>query len=123
MNVERIRQIAADIRAAAQFHMGRYWFENPTHHDCGTPACIAGFACFRYDDKKLSQQETDDLDSTTYQVARDALDLTTDQAYYLFDAIGGGAFTVSSQITAETAARTLEHLADTGEVVWQTEIR
>ena len=122
MNRERIRQIAEDIAGSYRFDMALYWFTEPhSDQECGTPACIAGFACVRYmgghDMYEIVSGLSDEYEGT-HDVAQSMLGLTDDQAEALFDpqqAVHGIAL---SAITADMAVRTLHHLAETGDVRW-----
>jgi hypothetical protein len=82
-------------------------------HDCGTPACIAGWAAW----EALGRQRGDlysihtDLDAK----AREFLDIDPLKAEDLFYPPFP---IVYATVTPSEAAATLRHLAETGEVDW-----
>ena len=124
MNRERIRQIAEDIKQAQFFNMRKFWFKEPDTNSCGTPACIAGFVCARY----AKEDSVDLVHSDSFRVAQKMLDLTILQAKCLFLPVASddpdhrGVVGVSPvelvDITPAMAVQTLNHLADTGRVLW-----
>ena len=121
MNQERIRQIAADIRVAEHFDMDIFWFKHPIPAECGTPACIAGFVCARYASESPAWKAAllDKPISNTADIAQQILDLDDLDAEQLF--APEGLFDGRVEYTRDMAVATLERLADTGEVDWQTE--
>lgn len=115
MNVERINQIAQDIRNnAAMFDMQRVG--DPK---CGTPGCIAGFTLARY-------YMADGMGMPAYTIISEAgnvLGLDRIQLLPLFLPNNSKVDYAAKagrvgHITAEHAARCLEHLAKTSKVDW-----
>lgn len=117
MNKERILALADHIEklphyndvdeAGPHFTMSRYF--NP----CGSPSCIAGHAICMFSDKKF-----EDVYGSEFNEAAEVLGLGWETANKLFtpSALEAGKFW--SMITPKEAARTLRHLAETGEVKW-----
>lgn len=107
MNVERILHLADIIETqphtSAEAESG-FSMQDYTHR-CGTPSCIAGWA--------NSVFEAVDLNSG--EVAAVILGLDFEQESSLFYPSG---YSEASKHTPAQAARTLRHLAATGEVDW-----
>lgn len=114
MNTDRIRQLAdiierqphTPITAESGFNMDNWT------HDCGTPACICGWA----------NSVQNELNGTEHRIgspmhARNWLGLTTEQGEDLFRPFGIDNLLWDS-ITPTHAAAVLRHLADTGKVDW-----
>ena len=112
MNVERILQLAdiievqphAPAEADAGFNMARYT------HPCGTPACIAGWAL---------AMKGEPIPGSQIKVFFDAMEwmgLTIEAADDLFVP---GTLDTRENYTPSQAAKTLRHLAHTGEVKWE----
>jgi hypothetical protein len=109
MNVDRILALADLIESLPKteieddhgFCMVDY------RHDCGTPACIAGWAVH------LSGEKVDV--KGTFYAASTFLGISPNTAYDLFI----WAEKRLDQITPDEAANTLRHLAGTGEVRWE----
>lgn len=117
MNKERILALADHIEklphnndmdeAGPHFTMSRYF--NP----CGSPSCIAGHAICMFSDKKF-----EDVYDYEFNEAAEVLGLDWETAGKLFTPDASEAGKYWSQITPKEAARTLRHLAETGEVKW-----
>lgn len=80
-------------------------------HSCGTPSCIAGFAAWEYNGRKIN--DSDETESK----AREYLGLAS---YFgakrlFFPTVSGRE---CASITPQEAAQVLRHLAETGEVDW-----
>jgi hypothetical protein len=87
-------------------------------HDCGTAACIAGWAAFLFSREAVSARYSEDLDSPpVHDIAAGLIGLTEREADNLFVPMGPG-FLAWSQITNAHAAAVLTHLINTGEVDW-----
>lgn len=116
MNRERILELADLIEKqphvgtcdAAGFNMNRFV------HPCGTPCCIAGWAT--WESLGRPQKIEADDDCLIDEQATQWLGLQDMEAYDLFWMPGN---LMLENITPSQAARTLRHLAETGEVVWQ----
>lgn len=78
-------------------------------HDCGTPACIAGWAAWEARGRPSAFKS-----DNCFMIGREYLDINTDQAFRLFMPRDWE----ENKHTPAQAARTLRHLARTGEVVW-----
>lgn len=110
MNIERINALA-DLIEKQQHNTGN----NPEGHafkmtafeySCGTPACICGWT-----NSTAGRKDLDD-----YEYAGKWLGLEEDEESELFFPHKEWA-----TITPASAARTLRHLAKTGDVVWEFE--
>lgn len=128
MNRDRIKGLIVQLGKIprSKFNMGSWlagsWKhvvggnQNPIgleKHQCGTSACIAGWAMLMYSDRP------EDGGSALRQ-GQDLLGLTSSQANSLFLAYlpnGGGQIAMGS-ITNQQAINTLERLLATGEVRW-----
>ena len=121
MKTERILEIADLIEAGRDdmtFDMTTF---GTADTECGTAACIAGWAVARYG--ACGQQHDFDherpLRAGVDEYARRGLCLTEEEARSLFlpnprrDGLG------LAEVTADHAVRTLRHLAATGEVDWR----
>jgi hypothetical protein len=86
------------------FNMSVYF--NSHSFECGTAACIAGWARAIWGIRAAG---------TTFRAAADVLKLTDEEADNLFLAYG---MPHLSEITAEHAVRTLRHAAETGVIDW-----
>jgi hypothetical protein len=120
MNTDHIRHLAdvierqphTDLNAPTGFCMTNWT------HNCGTPACIAGWANFVQDDG--------DLYLGDISAAARWLGITRSQAGELFAPDENlceedGPLFLWSDITPTHAAAVLRHLADTGCVDWSVE--
>ena len=123
MNVERIRQVADMIERVGDAHkaggLDVGYDQLRCLHDCGTPACIAGFTAALAEDKDehADLSYTDAIaESWLLGIAQSWLDLTIGQAYDLFH---GEPFGHDDPPTAEEAAACLRGLADSGGVKWR----
>lgn len=104
MNTRRLRQIAKDIEANATSFDMTWW-----SHECGTPSCIGGFACARYDKRYWRGYVKPGRGKRNiWERARRVLGLSPSQAD-LFEGWGD-----DSQ-----AVRTIHHLIKTGIVDWE----
>ena len=114
MNVERILQLADIIEVQPHVEVGADEGFNMAgwKHPCGTPSCIAGWAA------KMSGEYDEDtgLGNMTAKLAREWMDLGIVQSDRLFTPI---LIPPLSNITPSQAAKTLRHLAHTGEVKWE----
>lgn len=120
VNVDNIKKLAARLRepdAAKHFDMSDYLRLGAADettplgeaiHTCGTAACIAGWATV------MALPDATYMEVDEAKIGREFLGLTVDQSYALFLPDGVDFYTV----TAEQAADVLDHLAETGEVVW-----
>lgn len=125
MNVDNIRRLAARLRepdAAAHFDLSD-WISvqddgidmtlGQAINNCGTVACIAGWACVLAN-PELSVSDADEpAGFNIMDTARDFLGLDPFEAHSLFVPTGH-----VYAATAAQAADVLDHLAETGEVVW-----
>ena len=121
MNTKRIRQLAAHLRnlPEEQFAMARFT------HDCGSPACIAGHAIALFGDRNLLSRTVNPIERWPL-LSREAsavLDIERIQAQVLFApcaplANAAGRRGTRQYISRFRAADVLDHLADTGQVVW-----
>jgi len=123
MNIERIKKLAEVLRspvAQDHFDMSDYFFwdlnvemdekVSEAIHKCGTTACIAGWAVTIFaPDTKVN------CGSEIHSMAQELLDLTTAQAVTLFLPESMKAI---NNINPVTAAKVLDDLAETGEVMW-----
>lgn len=130
MNKERILALAdlietltyrnEDNWAPDSFNMGRYSYtydpntDEESGHVCDTPACIAGWAYAMKNnfDENLNWIKFESGMSAEY------LGLTSEQASELFYGRGFSAAKRDIEVSPEEAAKTLRHLAETGEVDW-----
>jgi hypothetical protein len=116
VNKERILALAdlieqqphADKEASEGFTM------SSITHDCGTPACIAGWAAWEAVGRKNGDLYDFDLDIEGK--ARDFLGISPTKADALFYPYE---FKAYGEITPSEAAATLRRLAETGQVDWQ----
>ena len=87
-------------------------------HDCGTAACIGGWAEALF----TEGPEHEKVGFTPDGIVRDALGLTEAQADSLFfpstDLRRTGIYSLYSDLTQAQAVRVLDHLITTGEVNW-----
>ena len=141
MNAERIRRVADMIERVGDSHKVSGRTLSPSQkgwlhigydqggylHDCGTPACIAGFAAALAEDKDeradLTYSDSVLTADDVPRVAERWLDLTIRQADQLFDGEPFGEDDPDSpddlRPTAREAVDCLRRLADTGEVYWR----
>ena len=110
MNTENILKLADHIEGLDPSEYDQSVFM----HDCGTPACIAGHAVFLAGswDEVSEDEESEYL---TPCIASRWLGLRIPKAHELFDS---DPVHLDETPTPQDAARTLRHLAETGEVVW-----
>lgn len=123
MNIENLRLLAARLRAPAtkgHFNMSNFIDGHTpnqplakTIHNCGTVACIGGYAAI------LAEPQNRDHDGLG-QIAREWLGLTVGQAQNLFAPDSGSI--IWGAITPEIAADVVDQLADTGEVIWPSQV-
>jgi hypothetical protein len=115
MNKTNVLALAARLRspsAEGHFDMTEY-FEGDgplgqAIHECGTIACIAGFAA------AMAHPKARLRGSEVHPIARNFLGLTIEEAEQLFVPEG----IIYSKVTRFVAADTLEHLGNTGEIQW-----
>lgn len=127
MNVEKIKQVRDRIAElpAERFNMG-IWagtlrgdeygvFPSQLNHDCGTAACIGGWA------EAVAAAERED---GSIPIAEHYLDLSNDQADALFypNVAPLGLYSMS-QLKITHAVKVLDHLIETGEVDWASAIK
>lgn len=113
MNVERINALAdmievmphTTVSAEEGFSMANW------SHDCGTPACIAGWAAY------LAKGPGVLINHSCYDVAADFLDINVCLADELFEPRLGDV-DLWDEIEPKHAAEVLRHLAQTGNVDW-----
>lgn len=127
MNVANIRRLARRLRSpSAEGHFDlTNWLEpaddtvplGQAIHTCGTVACIAGFAAVMAE-PTLKDRHLDGLDYS--ERGQKFLGLTDSQARALF--IPDAEKVDYDAVTRFIAADVLDHLADTGEVIWQREV-
>lgn len=117
VNVTNVKTLADIIRqqphVSAEHETG--FDMSVWEHDCGTPACIAGWASSLACPEgrpKTSYGRTMDAE----EVANIWLDLTYQEGSDLY--IASGLNVELSRITPEQAATVLDHLAETGKVDW-----
>lgn len=133
MNTENILKLAALLRSQAEQHFNmQTWLSANREYlgtnrpigklvrTCGTTACIAGWAVVmdKPDAEFLSYGQT------VYSIpnmAREILGLEVDLSADLFSP---DHYMIDyKKVTNEVAADVLEHLAETGEVVWPPEVQ
>ena len=81
-------------------------------HNCGTTACIAGWAAA----VSIGASEAENLNTVSVsvrRVARDYLGLSDDEALWLFEGFSTGEEKPSQAVSV------LRHLAETGKVDWE----
>jgi len=116
MNKERILDLA-DIIENDRLPLVRFdinWWarrEYESPHECGTIACIAGYAVAAAYGNRIAKHFKTDVGGE----ARRILGLTVDEARELFS---DGWRTLKPRPTNKQAARVLRHLAATGKVDW-----
>ena len=125
MNVERLKQVRDVIASSPdQYDQGIF------AHECGTPACIAGWAA----SLSLKSGETltwacvatgvrsDRVDTIPNRAAM-WLDLTGDESDDMFDStpllVRYGGWGSHREPTVQEALAMLDHAIETGEVVWR----
>ena len=123
-NVKNINKVINAIRAAgtgeyeglgfnmAAWHAGNGVFSDLSGHKCGSVACIAGWAWAVSSGGTKRIPYWPDNGYTAH--GRDFFDISVQQARDLFTPD----ITDLDEITVDQAIETLEHLRDTGEVVW-----
>lgn len=129
MNVEHINQVADAIEQHTipwlGFNMSSYKankYADRSNHDCGTTACIAGWAnAIRLG---LTENTPDEYGWCRHTGAALWLGLSENQADDLFYARNHpdyweNGYAAWDTISADQAVRTLRHLAKTGEVDWE----
>ena len=124
MNTELMSRVAQRLRAPAiQGHFSMFsWFKSDTDaydtpmaaeiHNCGTTACIGGYVVL-LGDPTITH---DDLGGDLGNRARELLNISSTQQQQLF-APDQNIYDWD-KITPEIAADVLDHLAETGDVVW-----
>ena len=119
MNKERIRHLADVIERQpdAQAKLGAGFCMRKFFHECGTPACIAGWA------HALFSDPVDDALHFRASYSDEILGLSRRQGDLLFEpdnehAYFGAVYGETGYVSAKRAAAVLRHLADTGEVDW-----
>ena len=102
---------SSDISQATAFNMSYYIAElASTKHDCQTIACLAGHALALFRPEQLDHNlEEDDI----HDAARQILDLDRATARELFRPL-----LRDDNVSAQQAATTVRHLAETGTVRW-----
>ena len=120
MNVEAIKRTRDLIAKQSSSYDQGMW-----GHECGTPACIAGFACVAHGDRlvlpligdMISISEEGDEHPVAWR-ARDLLDLDDFAATRLFNGHPFAGTENRTRALHQDAIATLDHLIETGEVVW-----
>jgi hypothetical protein len=121
MNKERIQALAdliekqphTDIADATGFNMDDY------RHQCGTPACIAGWATAMADDNPAGDEP---IHGSPHYRATKFLDIGSEVGFHLFQPQTMSAYQWHL-ITPAQAAATLRHFANTGVVDWEVGAR
>ncbi len=120
MNVENILRVADAIEQHSipdlGFNMGSFVSDSRqdrSHFDCGTTACIAGWACAVVGGYHLNINDQEWIE----EQAREILDLSFLEADDLFIPTNHHAM-VDDRILPDQAVRTLRRLAKTGVVDW-----
>lgn len=126
MKTDRILEIADLIEAGRDdmaFDMETYGTQN---HDCGSAACIAGWANARYGKtgrasafKPVRAAALNDPHDNPHGYAAETLGLSAPVASSLFVPNSCDEGVSIFAVTADHAVRTLRHLAATGEVDWR----
>jgi len=127
MNIDRINDLAdliekqphgPSLEKEGGFNMENYF------HRCGTPSCIAGWACAMAVDEygpelkaKAKAAYRGPHIAWSDWLPADYLGLDRDKSFHLFAPDGDW-----SRITPSQAAATLRHLAKTGEVDWSVAV-
>lgn len=129
MNKTNVLAVASALRSSALAERGIGFnmefcmtvnsdYPDRTGHNCGTVACIVGWA-YALAHPELSAAKLVERVSTAE--ARDWLGLSRGKGHKLFYEQG---LTIAlTDISPEHAATVLEHLAETGEVVWDLEAK
>lgn len=125
MNVERVRELATAIRTASLverdvgFNMSvfnetieRADCADMTGHNCGTVACVAGWAALMWAEEELTE------DDDYINFLSNTLDVSFEMAENIATPDVSDGTLDYSVITTDQAADMLERLADTGEVKW-----
>ena len=131
MNKERILEVADTIRNNSidglGFNMRNYFSDNyqdQSGHNCGTVACIAGYATYMYVDTYADKAVQDLTMFTSFivkRVAQRALELTDDERAKLFAPVTTLVQTENwEDIPAHVAVEVLEMFAHTGIIDWDT---
>lgn len=110
MNKEKVLELADIIEQGHEgmrFDMEHFW----VHNECGTAACIAGWAVFAFHDRQASEINPDDVP----YIASEVLELNNRERDLLFF---GGAYPMSV-IKKEHAVAVLRRFAETGEIAWE----
>ena len=109
MNTERILELADLIEQLPE----EKYDQTTWKHDCGSPACIAGWTVFKFHEypDELEAMPGDEVTIT----AKCLLGLDWDTAENLFKANPLGSV---FDVTTTEAAACLRHLAETGKVQW-----
>jgi hypothetical protein len=122
MNAESILRVADAIEkheiADLGFNMNDWVsskYPDKSGHNCGTSACIAGYAVAAFDGmdevERINSLTEDEKIEQFFGRAREIFDMDTEDADDLMVFFSGDP-------TPLKAARTLRHLAATGEVNW-----
>jgi len=112
MERDRIKLLACTLRRADRFDAEK-WF-----HECGTPACMAGYACFLARDwpvdGKVDPDMLEEEFADPHVVAREWLGLSNLEATVLFHPPNY----IRKRVTGGDAADALESLLDAGYPTW-----
>ena len=137
MNVDNIQLLINKISTLSRGHNTgpdeKAFDMSSVLHDCGTPACIAGWALAlrlqsegpelesMIDEYRVAHPEVRERASimlgTEMSIARDFLGLDNGRAKDLFHADGVSSF-FWEKIEPEAAVKVLQHLINTGKVDW-----
>lgn len=133
MNLENMRRLAARLRSPSaedHFDLTMYAYVLGTLplgqeiHTCGTTMCMAGFAVAIADPKANRHKYTcysKYRENSYHRVAAEWLEIDEATADALFSPDDGD---VSyGDVTREIAADVIDHLAQTGDVVWPACVR
>ena len=104
MNKEKIKKLIGVLDKSETYDQSMF------SHECGTPACIAGHAC------AMEGIELDKAEEDIWIIAKEILGLTFKQSMYLFQA---SPYFTRRLVEKWEAIKTLQHLLETGDVVWE----
>ncbi|PCJ68235.1 MAG: hypothetical protein COA62_15845 [Rhodobiaceae bacterium] len=93
-------------------------FPDRSGHNCGTVACIAGHAVIAF---RLELNPIELRGGLISAIAREKLELTSDEAFNLFHACGGPcskSYLSLNQVTQAEAVNTLRYAAVNGVIDW-----
>ena len=111
MDREHVLAVADAVEKSVTYDQDRFWFER-----CGAPACIAGHAVALSGGQHavMCGERKSDIGRRTFVTAQAYLEISHDTAITLFICDG-----LRDPEDKHQAARTLRHLAETGEIDWE----